>query len=177
MADLLNAPESAQSPSCGWFKTLEQTVNDECLQVVEGGEQDNRMPLVLWLSSHANQVLDHNTNSLREHQLRALIGVLALQSHNRVITLDAKTFDDLRKNIARRFNEAVNSRRVSQQSLVHYNQWFLNLYLIRLVSQYFQLYFRRGQSLMESIFTPILGLGLSAASAVRLYKFSFYSTC
>lgn len=173
LRDQFNALEAAQSPSCQELKDLAQKI--DCVHV-QSGQQETRtndvhdVRLALYLSSPLSQVLGHQSTSHREHQLRALIGALALSQQNSASTLNVKPFDELRKNIADRFYDVVNSRRESQQSLVDYNQWFLNLFLIRLAWQYFRLYFRRGQPLIESIVTPVVGLALSGASVVSLNK-------
>ena len=127
--------------------------------------------LALYLSSPLNQVETLGSSIYRIHQLRALIAALALLHHLNVEELHAEPYNELRVNIANRFNDIVDGRRPSQATLTERTRYVEAMFLIRLAAQYFSLFKRRGP-LAEALFVPVLGLVLTGASVVRALFYS-----
>ncbi|KAL8686800.1 MAG: hypothetical protein Q9218_006856 [Villophora microphyllina] len=112
-------------------------------------------PLLQWRGSDSGRYL--------EIQLRAVVGALATLHHSGVTGLTGDVHDQLRINIASRFNEILDGRRNSQLSLGDRKSKADALYLIRLAAQYFSL-IRRAQPISDAVSIPIVGLVLAGAS-------------
>ncbi|KAI4248601.1 MAG: hypothetical protein LQ352_005892 [Teloschistes flavicans] len=112
-------------------------------------------PLLLWRGSDSGRYL--------EVQLRALVGALALLHHCGVTGLAGEVHDQLRTNIAGRFNDIIDGRRASQLNIEERKRKSDALYLIRLADQYFSL-LKRAQPWSDAVSIPVLGLVLAGAS-------------
>lgn len=115
-------------------------------------------PLLQWRGSDSGRYLNI--------QLRALLGSLALLHHCGVTGLSGNVHNQLRTNIAGRFNGIIDGRRNSQLTLEERKSRSDALYLIRLADQYFSL-FSRAQPLTD-LAIPILGLVFASASIVSI---------
>lgn len=101
--------------------------------------------------------------------LRALVAALALLHCNGLTRLTAKSYDELRRNIADRFIDIVNGRRKSHMSLED-RMWKANaLFLIRLADQYSSL-IERAQPLVDALGVLLLGLVLDGACIVYTHR-------
>lgn len=116
-------------------------------------------PLLLWRGSDSGRYL--------EVQLRALVGALALLHHCGVTGLAGEVHDQLRTNIAGRFNDIIDGRRASQLNIEERKRKSDALYLIRLADQYFSL-LKRAQPWSDAVSIPVLGLVLAGASIVSI---------
>ena len=123
-----------------------------------------------YLSGPLNQVETLGSSIYRIDQLRALIAALALLHHLRVEELHGEAYNELRVNIANRFNDIVDGRRPSQATLTERTRYVEAMFLIRLAAQYFWL-FRRREPIAEALFVPVLGLVLTGASVVRALSY------
>ncbi|KAL8896075.1 MAG: hypothetical protein Q9192_003280 [Flavoplaca navasiana] len=119
--------------------------------------------ITLYLSGPVLQWSDPQSGRFRDLQLRTLVAAFALLHHSGLTELTAEPHDQLRSNIAARFNDIVDGRRASQMSLEERMRHADALYLIRLVAQYFSL-IKRAQPLSDAVSIPILGLVLAGAS-------------
>ncbi|KAL8787533.1 MAG: hypothetical protein Q9213_002191 [Squamulea squamosa] len=133
--------------------------------------------ITLYLSSPLLQWSDLQSGRFRDIQLRALVAALALLHHSGLTKLTADPYDQLRTNIAARFNEIFDGRRASQTNLEDRIRKADALYLIRLAAQYFSL-IKRAQPLSDAVPIPIMGLVLAGASIVSpsLHLLSFSPT-
>ena len=118
-----------------------------------------------WLSGPLNQVETSGSSIYRIHQLRAFIAALALLHHLNVEELHAEPYNEMRVNIANRFNDIADGRRLSHATLTERTRYVEAMFLIRLAAQYFSLFKRRGP-VAEALFVPVLGLVLTGASVV-----------
>ncbi|KAI4098527.1 MAG: hypothetical protein L6R37_006460 [Teloschistes peruensis] len=112
-------------------------------------------PLLQWRGSDSDRYL--------ELQLRALVGSLGLVHHCGVTGLSGDVHDQLRTNIASRFNGIIDGRRNSQLTLEERKSRAETLYLIRLADQTFSL-FIRAQPLSDALSVPIIGLVFAGAA-------------
>ncbi|KAL8668386.1 MAG: hypothetical protein Q9168_006984 [Polycauliona sp. 1 TL-2023] len=119
--------------------------------------------ITLYLSGPLLQWSDSQSGRFRDLQLRALIAALALLHHSGLTELTAEPHEQLRLNIAARFNDIIDGRRASHMSLEDRIRKADALYLIRLVAQYFSL-IKRAQPLSDAASIPIIGLVLAGAS-------------
>ncbi|KAL8994326.1 MAG: hypothetical protein Q9169_005674 [Polycauliona sp. 2 TL-2023] len=117
----------------------------------------------LYLSGSLLQWSDPQSGRFRDLQLRALVAAFALLHHSGLTELTAEPYEELRLNIAARFNDIIDGRRASQMSLEDRMRKADALYLIRLAAQYFSL-IKRAQPLSDAAPVPILGLVLAGAS-------------
>lgn len=116
-------------------------------------------PLLQWRGSDSDRYL--------ELQLRALVGSLGLVHHCGVTGLSGDVHDQLRTNIASRFNGIIDGRRNSQLTLEERKSRAETLYLIRLADQTFSL-FIRAQPLSDALSVPIIGLVFAGAAIVSI---------
>ncbi|KAL8911325.1 MAG: hypothetical protein Q9171_003490 [Xanthocarpia ochracea] len=121
--------------------------------------------ITLYLSGPLLKWSDPQSGRFRDVQLRALVAAFALLHHGGLTELTAEPHDQLRTNIAARFNDIIDGKKASQTSLEDRMRKADALYLIRLAAQYFSL-IRRAQPLSDAIPIPILGLALAGASVV-----------
>ncbi|KAI4253009.1 MAG: hypothetical protein L6R42_007739 [Xanthoria sp. 1 TBL-2021] len=119
--------------------------------------------ITLYLSGQLLQWSDAQSGRFRDLQLRALVAAFALLHHSGLTELTAEPHDQLRSNIAARFNDIIDGRRASQTSLEDRMRKAEALYLIRLAAQYFSL-IKRAQPLSDAVPIPIIGLVLAGAS-------------
>lgn len=120
----------------------------------------------LYLSGSLLQWSDSQSGQFRDIQLRALVAALALLHHSGLTELTAEPHDQLRSNIAARFNDIIDGRRASRSTLEDRMRKADALYLIRLAAQYFSL-IKRAQPISDAAPIPILGLVFAGASIVR----------
>ncbi|KAL8738320.1 MAG: hypothetical protein Q9181_000863 [Wetmoreana brouardii] len=161
--------ERLKVPTVQELLGLQRLLDNECLTRFRNPGDEPGVPtgiLVQITLCISGQLVDWSgplSGRLREVQLRALVGALALLHHNGLTALASGPYDELRANIANRFNDIVEGRRNSGQSLEDRMRKANALYLIRLVAQYFSL-IRRAQPLSDAISIPIIGLVLAGAS-------------
>ena len=129
--------------------------------------------ITLYLSGPLLQWSDSQSGRFRDVQLRALVAAFALLHHSGLTELTAEPHDQLRMNIAARFNDIIDGKKASQTSLENRMRKADALYLIRLAAQYFSL-IKRAQPLSDAVPIPIIGLALAGASVVgRLHLLRF----
>ncbi|KAL8767351.1 MAG: hypothetical protein Q9209_006114 [Squamulea sp. 1 TL-2023] len=162
---------SIASPTTQELSEFHRAIDRECLlrslnpsagQTVSTG---TLIQITLYLSSPLLQWSDSQSGRFRDIQLRALVAALALLHHSGLTELTADPYDQLRMNIAGRFNDIIDGRRASQIILEDRIRKADALYLIRLAAQYFSL-IKRAQPLSDAVPIPIIGLVLAGASIV-----------
>ena len=163
----LNTEHPTTADLADFQKALGQECLLRCLQpnanpTVSSG---TLLQVTLYLSGPLLQWTDAQSGSFRDLQLRALVAALALLHHSGLTELTAEPHDQLRLNIAARFNEIIDGRSPSQMSLEHRMRKADARYLVRLAAQYFSL-IKRAQPLSDAVPIPIIGLVLAGASIV-----------
>ncbi|KAL8704700.1 MAG: hypothetical protein Q9201_002162 [Fulgogasparrea decipioides] len=160
--------ERLKVPTVQELLGLQRLLDNECLSRFRNPNDEPGVPtgvLVQITLCVSGRLVDWSgplSGRLREVQLRALVGALALLHHNGLTALASEPYDELRMNIANRFNDIVDGRRNSGLSLEDRMRKANALYLIRLVAQYFSL-IRRAQPLSDALSIPIIGLVLAGA--------------
>lgn len=156
-------------PTIQQVADLQKAIDLECLaHTDESGTADQTLSsgtaldITLYLSSSLVQWRGAASDVSWDVQLRALVAALALLLHKGMRELTAEPHDQLRRNIAARFNDVVN---FSTSSLEDRMSKVNALYLIRLVGQYFSL-LKRSQPLSDALPLPVLGLVMAGASMV-----------
>ncbi|KAL9599701.1 MAG: hypothetical protein Q9219_003689 [cf. Caloplaca sp. 3 TL-2023] len=156
------------NPTVGQLSEINKLIDRECLlRSRQGANPDSTLSsgslieIVLHLSKPLLRWLGADSDIFRETQARALISALALLHHTGVTELSASPHDELRRNIAGRFNDIVNAPRTSLENRIRRAN---ALYCIRLAAQYFSL-IKRAQPLSEALTIPVLGLVMAGASA------------
>ncbi|KAL8847263.1 MAG: hypothetical protein Q9221_007687 [Calogaya cf. arnoldii] len=157
------------SPSTYELSEFKKSLDQECLlrslhpnahSTVSTGTV---VQITLYLSGQLLQWSDAESGMFRDLQLRALVAALALLHHSGLTELTAEPHDQLRLNIAARFNDIIDGRRASRTTLQDRMRKADALYLIRLAAQYFSL-IKRAQPLSDAVPIPIIGLVLAGAS-------------
>ncbi|KAL8876220.1 MAG: hypothetical protein Q9198_005547 [Flavoplaca austrocitrina] len=157
------------SPTIAELSDFQRCIEQECLlRSINPNAHTNAstgtvVQITLYLSGPVLQWSDPQSGRFRDLQLRTLVAAFALLHHSGLTELTAEPHDQLRSNIAARFNDMVDGRRASQMSLEERMRHADALYLIRLVAQYFSL-IKRAQPLSDAVSIPILGLVLAGAS-------------
>ncbi|KAL9582736.1 MAG: hypothetical protein Q9212_003119 [Teloschistes hypoglaucus] len=148
---------------------LKNAIDEECSlhlrddPVARGSSSGTLITITLYLSGPLLQWRGSDSGRYLALQLRTLLGSLALLHHCGVTGLSGHVHDQLRTNIAGRFNSLIDGRRNSQLTLEERKSRSDALYLIRLADQYFSL-FSRAQPLADALAIPILGLVFAGAS-------------
>ncbi|KAL8644903.1 MAG: hypothetical protein Q9226_007536 [Calogaya cf. arnoldii] len=159
------------SPSTHELAEFKKSLDQECLlrslhpnanPTVSTGTV---VQITLYLSGQLLQWSDAESGMFRDLQLRALVAAFALLHHSGLTELTAEPHDQLRLNIAARFNDIIDGRRASRTALQDRLRKADALYRIRLAAQYFSL-IKRAQPLSDAVPIPILGLVLAGASIV-----------
>ncbi|KAL8717606.1 MAG: hypothetical protein Q9225_005160 [Loekoesia sp. 1 TL-2023] len=156
-----------ENPTVGQLLNLQRLIDRECMhRSTHNGSPDSNVAcgtiirITVYLSSQLLQWGGADSDVFRETQLRALVAAFALLHHSGVEKLTTEPYDQLRRNIAGRYNDIVNvSRSTLESSMRKANA----LYLIRLADQYFSL-IERAEPLSDTLTLPILGLVLVGAS-------------
>ncbi|KAL9030415.1 MAG: hypothetical protein Q9180_006909, partial [Flavoplaca navasiana] len=157
------------SPTIAELSDFQRCIEQECLlRSINPDAHSNAstgtvVQITLYLSGPVLQWSDAQSGRFRDLQLRTLVAAFALLLHIGLTELTAEPHDQLRSNIAARFNDIVDGRRASQMSLEERMRHADALYLIRLVAQYFSS-IKRAQPLSDAVSIPILGLVLAGAS-------------
>lgn len=159
------------SPTIRQIQDLQNSIDRECLAHSDHNNgadptlsSGTVVQITPYLSSPLVQWRGADSDLFWEVQLRALIAALALLLHIGVTELTAEPHDQLRRNIAGRFNHVVN---ISTSSLEDRMSKANAHYLVRLAAQYFWL-FKRAQPLPDALPLPILGLVMAGVSMVSL---------
>lgn len=155
------------SPTVQQLVELQDSTDQECLAHTQHGHGADAalssgtiVEITLYLSSPLVRCHGADSHVFREVQLRALIAAFALLLHTGVTELTAATHDQLRRNLANRFNDVSN---VHASSLEDRMGKATASYLIRLAAQYFWL-FKRAQPLTDALPFPVLGLVVAGVS-------------
>ena len=162
------------SPAPRQLTRLQLLLDDECLRHSSDEASsfqsiDDTPDLVRqiaeYLSGPLLQVENLESSGNRIQLLRAFVTSLALLHYLKVEELHHRSYNRLRQNILDRYSEITNGRRPSKATPAQKIQHKTNLYLIKLVAQYFSL-FRRSGPRHEAFTAPVLGLVLTGASIV-----------
>ncbi|KAI4090550.1 MAG: hypothetical protein LQ344_004691 [Seirophora lacunosa] len=155
------------SPTVQQLLELQHLIDRECLahtQHSNGADpalsSGTVVEITLYLSSPLVKCHGADSYVFLEIQLRALIAAFALLLHVGVTDLTPAPHDQLRRNLAHRFNDLVNAPASSRED--HMGKATAS-YLIRLVGQYFSL-FKRAQPLSDALPFPVLALVAAGAS-------------
>ncbi|KAL8748491.1 MAG: hypothetical protein Q9184_007263 [Pyrenodesmia sp. 2 TL-2023] len=154
-------------PTVQQVADLGKAIDLDCLAHTAEGDTGDRtvscgtiLEITLYLSSSLVQWRGTASDVSWDVQLRALVAALSLLLHKGVRELTGEPHDQLRRNIAARFNDIVN---FSTSSVEDRMSKVNALYLIRLIGQYFSL-FKRAEPLSDALPFPILGLVMAGAS-------------
>ena len=162
------------SPAPRQLTHLQLLLDDECLrhsssETSSFQSTDDTPDLIRqiaeYLSGSLSQVENLESSGNRIQQLRALVASLALLHHLKVTIIHPRSYDKLRQNILHRYSEIKNGSQPSKATPEQTIRHETNLYLIKLVAQYFSL-FRRSEPWHEALIAPVLGLVLTGASIV-----------
>lgn len=164
-----------QNPTLGQLLNLHRAINRECVhRSSHSGGPDPHLAygtiiqLTVYLSSQLLLCDGPNSDIFRETQLRALIAAFALLLHTEITKLAPPPYDELRGNIAGRFNDIVSVPTSDLQSRMRKAN---ALFLIRLAAQYFSL-IKRAEPVPDVLVPSILGLVLVGASVVNPSSFA-----
>ncbi|KAL8732601.1 MAG: hypothetical protein Q9166_002574 [cf. Caloplaca sp. 2 TL-2023] len=157
------------SPTARELSEFHSAIDHECLLRSLNSDTNptvstgTLIDIALYLSGPLLRSSDSQSGRFRDVQLRALVAAFALLIRSDVKELTADPHDQLRTNIAERFNEITDGRRPSQEGLEQRMRKADALYLIRLTAQYFSL-IERAQPRTDAVTIPIIGLVLAGAS-------------
>ncbi|KAL8984109.1 MAG: hypothetical protein Q9205_001847 [Flavoplaca limonia] len=160
---------SIASPTIGELSDLQNSIEQECLLRCIDPKANTTVSTgtiiqtTLYLSGSLLQWSDPQSGRFRDIQLRALVAAIALLHHSGLTELTAEPHEQLRLNIAARFNDIIDGRRASRSTLEDRMRKADALYLIRLAAQYFSL-IKRAQPISDAAPVPILGLVFAGAS-------------
>ena len=163
---------SISSPTIAELSDLQKSIEQECLLRCIDPRANTTVSTgtiiqtTLYLSGSLLQWSDPQSGRFRDIQLRALVAAIALLHHIGLTELTAEPHEQLRLNIAARFNDIIDGRRASRSTLEDRMRKADALYLIRLAAQYFSL-IKRAQPISDAAPVPILGLVFAGASIVR----------
>ncbi|KAL8810971.1 MAG: hypothetical protein Q9200_002161 [Gallowayella weberi] len=157
---------NSASPTAQELSKFSHALNHHCLlrSLDPAGEPTvstgTLIQITLYLSGPLLQGNDRQSGRFRAVQHGALVAAFALLHHNGLTTLTGVVHDQLRRNIADRFNDVVRASLTGLEDRIRKAE---ALYAVRLVAQYFAL-IKRDQPLTEALAIPIIGLVLAGAS-------------